>query len=74
MPPFPAPVLPVQVTVGGVPATVLYAGAAPGEVEGLMQIDVQIPSGIAAGSQVPVVLQVGSAVSAAGVWIAISGN
>jgi len=38
--PLPAPVLPVQVTVGGVPATIAYAGAAPGSVAGLMQVDV----------------------------------
>jgi uncharacterized protein (TIGR03437 family) len=34
------PVLPVSVTVGGIPATVQYAGGAPGEVAGLMQVNV----------------------------------
>lgn len=70
--PLPAPVLPVQATVGGLPATVVYAGAAPGAVAGLMQVDVPIPAGVQPGSQVPVVVQVGTAASGAGVWIAVS--
>jgi uncharacterized protein (TIGR03437 family) len=60
--------LPVTATVGGVPATVYYAGIAPGLVEGAMQVNVQIPDGISSGS-VPVVLQVGSATSQAGVLV-----
>jgi uncharacterized protein (TIGR03437 family) len=72
--PLPSPVLAVHATVGGVPASVIYAGAAPGAVAGLMQFDLLIPSGVSPGSQVPVVLQVGTATSGAGVWIAVSGN
>jgi uncharacterized protein (TIGR03437 family) len=54
-----APLLPVSVTVGGSPANVLYSGAAPGEVAGLEQLNVQVPAGIAAGSAVPVIVTVG---------------
>jgi len=40
----------VEATVGGLPAPVVYAGAAPGSVAGLMQVDVQIPPGVQPGS------------------------
>jgi len=69
------PLLPVSVTVGGIPATVQYAGGAPGLVAGLMQVNVQIPNGVQPGDRVPVVLQVGDATTTPGaVWIAVSGN
>jgi uncharacterized protein (TIGR03437 family) len=68
------PILPVRVTVGGVPATVQYAGSAPGQVAGLMQVNVQIPSGVQPGGYVPVVLQVGDRTSSPAVWIAVSPN
>ena len=62
-PPYPTPNSSVSVTIGGVPAQVMYAGGAPGEVAGLMQVNVQIPSvsGIPTGNAVPVVLQIVSA-------------
>jgi len=69
------PVLPVRVIVGGIPATVQYAGSAPGQVPGLMQVNVQIPAGVQPGGYVPVVLQVGDASTVDGaVWIAIASN
>lgn len=74
-PPYPQPLLPVSVTVDGLPATVAYAGAAPGEVAGLMQVVVQIPQGVQPGGYVPVVLKVGTSSSVSGAaWIAVSGN
>jgi uncharacterized protein (TIGR03437 family) len=73
--PLPTPVLPVTVTIGGVTINDLqYVGGAPGEVAGLLQINVQIPAGITAGSAVPVLIRVGSATSQAGVTIAVSAN
>jgi uncharacterized protein (TIGR03437 family) len=60
------PVLPVRATVGGFPAVVQFAGAAPGQVAGLMQVNVQIPAGITPGGYVPVSLQVGDLVSRPG--------
>jgi uncharacterized protein (TIGR03437 family) len=69
------PVLAVSVTVGGIPAFVPYAGGAPGQVAGLMQVNVQIPNGVQPGGYVPVVLQVGDASTTLGaVWVAVSGN
>jgi uncharacterized protein (TIGR03437 family) len=69
--PYPYPNLPVTVTVGGQNAPVQYAGGAPGLVAGLMQVNVQIPAGIAVGNAVPVVLRVGAGFSQAGVTIAV---
>jgi uncharacterized protein (TIGR03437 family) len=67
------PALPVSVTVGRIPAQVQYAGGAPGKVAGLMQVDVQIPSGVQPGGYVPVALQVGDSSTKPGaVWIAVT--
>jgi uncharacterized protein (TIGR03437 family) len=72
---YPKPVLPVSVTVGGIPVTPAYAGAAPTEVLGLMQIVVQIPPGVQPGGYVPVQLQVGSGSTVRGAaWIAVAGK
>jgi len=64
----------VSVTVGGINATVQYAGGIAGDVAGLMQVNVQIPAGVQPGGYVPVVLQVGNASSNLGTWIAVAGN
>jgi len=69
--PLPKPVLPVTVTIGGQTVTPQYAGGAPGEVAGVMQINVQIPSGTQTGGTVPVSIQVGTATSQPGVTIAV---
>jgi uncharacterized protein (TIGR03437 family) len=54
---------------------VQYAGAAPNEVAGMIQVNVQIPIGVEPGGCVPVVLQIGGASTIAGaVWIAVAGN
>jgi uncharacterized protein (TIGR03437 family) len=60
----------VSVTVGGQPANVLYAGAAPFEVEGVLQINIQLPPGVT-GMKVLVTITVGSAASQFGVTVAI---
>ena len=53
------------VSIGGVPATVLFSGVAPG-FAGLYQVDVQIPASVAAGSDVPLQISMpGSAVDTA---------
>jgi uncharacterized protein (TIGR03437 family) len=70
---LPQPNLPVSATIGGLPAVVYYAGAAPGEVAGLMQVNLQIPRGIQSGGYVPVVLHVGNAGTVSdAVWIAVA--
>jgi uncharacterized protein (TIGR03437 family) len=72
--PLPQPVAAVTVTIGGKVTVVQYAGQAPNAVAGVMQINAQIPSGIQAGNAVPVVVQVGSVNTQAGVTVAVSGN
>ncbi len=53
-PPFPVPVSLPGAFVGGLPASVLYAGPAPGEIYGLTQINIQLPSNVPPGA-VPIV-------------------
>jgi uncharacterized protein (TIGR03437 family) len=60
---------PVTVTVGGESALVLYAGSAPGEANGVVQVNVQLPEHLT-GTQ-PVVLTVGGISSPATVTVAI---
>ncbi len=71
----PLPLVPsnlgLSVTIGGQAAKVTYAGAAPEIVEGVIQVNVLIPTGIPPGS-VPVVLQVGGINSQNGVTIWIT--
>jgi uncharacterized protein (TIGR03437 family) len=55
---LPKPLLPVSATVGGKTAQVLYAGAAPGYIAGLMQTNLRLPPGIASGPS-PLVLNIG---------------
>jgi len=69
--PGPQPVLPVSVKIGGLPAEIVYFGGAPGLVAGLMQVNVRVPKGIAAGPAVPIVLTVGAASSQTGVTLAV---
>jgi uncharacterized protein (TIGR03437 family) len=64
-------VLPVGVTIGGVQAQVVYAGPAPGEIQGLFQINAIVPNGITPGSAVQILLTVGQAQSQIGVTIAV---
>ena len=61
-----SPLLGVTATIGGVPATVLYAGSAPGLVSGVMQVNLLIPATVASGSAVPVVITVGTASTQSG--------
>ncbi len=66
---YPRPILPVRVTVGGLNADVLYAGAAPQLAAGLMQINVRLPFNLPAASAVPITLAVGDNSSQPGVTI-----
>jgi uncharacterized protein (TIGR03437 family) len=68
--PYTVPMQPVTVTIGGQPAVVQYAGAAPGEVAGMMQINATVPSNIAAGSTSLVVV-VGGTSSASAVTVEV---
>ena len=64
-------VLPVSARIGGVDAEVIYAGAAPGLVSGVLQVNAKVPDGLDAGSAVPLVLTMGSAASQPGVTLAV---
>ena len=55
---LPKPLLPVSATVGGKVADVMYAGAAPGYIAGLMQINLRLPAGLPSGTS-PLVLNIG---------------
>lgn len=68
---LPSPLLPVKVTIGGREAVVHYAGAAPGLVAGVLQINAQVPDDVPPGSAVPIVIQVGDRRSPNGVTVAI---
>jgi uncharacterized protein (TIGR03437 family) len=65
------PVLPVNAMVGGQPAEVQYAGGAPGVVEGVIQVNLQIPATSQTGAAVPLMLQVGDSTSQPGITLAI---
>lgn len=66
-----APVLPLAANIGGLEAVVVDARSVPGQAEGIFQVEVRIPEGVDLGPEVPVVLRAGSAVSPAGVTIAV---
>jgi uncharacterized protein (TIGR03437 family) len=68
----PQSLLPVTVQIGNQSAEVLYAGAAPGMVEGIWLINLRIPDGLTVGSSLPIVLQVGGQTSQTGISIAVS--
>jgi uncharacterized protein (TIGR03437 family) len=69
-PAYPKPVKSVQVNIGGLPAEVLYAGAAPTLVAGVMQINVRIPADAQAGDNLVDVV-VGGVHSQPGVTVAV---
>jgi uncharacterized protein (TIGR03437 family) len=69
-PPYPRPLLPVMLTMGGSEADVLYAGQAPG-FAGLMQVNARVPAGFVPPGLLRLELTVGGAASQPGVTIAV---
>ena len=67
---LPHPAQAVQVLIDGRPAEVQYAGAAPGAVAGLFQVNARIPLDSSSGS-VPIEIHVGAASSQPGMTIAV---
>jgi len=57
---FSETIMPPTVTVGGVPASILFSGLAPTFV-GLYQINVQVPAAVPFGNTVPLVVSIGGA-------------
>lgn len=66
--PFPTLAATVTATVAGQPATVDYAGDAPGLVAGVLQVNITIPAGTPSGAQ-PVVINVGGVNSQSGITV-----
>jgi trimeric autotransporter adhesin len=64
--------LPVTATIDGVPAQVLYAGAAPGLLAGVVQINVQVPGGVKPNLAAPISLRIGSFTTQPGVTVSIN--
>jgi endo-1,4-beta-xylanase len=62
---------PVTATIGGVPASVVWAGPAPGRIQGFMQVGLVVPGGIAPGAQ-PVVIYAGGVTVQCGVTVAVN--
>jgi uncharacterized protein (TIGR03437 family) len=72
-PPFPAPILPVTVNIGGqeVQSTnITYAGEAPGLISGVLQVNAVIPAGVPSGPAA-VIIRVGGAASQTGVTVTV---
>jgi uncharacterized protein (TIGR03437 family) len=61
---------PVQFSIGGVPATVLYQGLAPGEI-GLYQFDLVVPNNVGAGNLVPLTFTQGGVSGTQKLYVAI---
>jgi uncharacterized protein (TIGR03437 family) len=68
---LPKPLAAVSVQIGGLPATVEYAGAAPGTIPGLFQINARISPVVPVGDSVPVIVKVGDLSSQPGVTVAV---
>jgi uncharacterized protein (TIGR03437 family) len=71
--PLPLAVPTPTVTIGGKTANVNYAGGAPNIVQGVMQVNAQVPAGLTAGDA-PVVILVNKTATQNGVTVAVSGN
>jgi uncharacterized protein (TIGR03118 family) len=67
---LPGPILPISLTIGGLPARVISATSAPGSVAGILQVEAIIPTGVTTGA-VPVVMSAGSASSQTGVTLSV---
>ena len=61
----------VQADIGGLNVSVLFAGAAPGLVFGVVQVNAEVPATVAAGNAVPLELTIGGVTSQT-VTIAVS--
>ncbi len=68
---YPTPQLPVSVTIDGLPAKVVYAGAAPGLVAGVLQINVLVPANAYGATYDQVIVTVGDYVSPTAVTITV---
>jgi len=68
--PLVVPLSAISATIGGQPATVTFAGSAPGLVSGVMQVNVTVPAGVS-GNNLPLVLTINGAPTTLGVTVAV---
>ena len=68
--PPPQPRQPVTVSIGGLDAEVIYAGAAPGLVSGVLQVNARIPAGLSS-TPAAVKISVGSASTLSPVTVSV---
>ena len=60
----------VTATINGVNAPVQFAGAAPGEVTGVIQVNITVPAGVS-GSALPLAITINNSTSLAGPTVAV---
>ncbi len=60
----------VTATINGVPATVEFAGAAPGLVTGVIQVNISVPSGVS-GTGLPLAITINGSTTAAGPTVSV---
>ena len=53
----------VTASIGGISAEVTYAGAAPGLIAGVVQVNLRVPDGVAPNLAAPISLTIGQAVT-----------
>jgi CheY-like chemotaxis protein len=68
---YPRPRLPVRLSVGGVPAELVFVAAAPHSVAGVLQINFRVPLNAPIGDAIPLVLTVGNASSSSVATMAV---
>ena len=66
----PAPPLAIQARINGQPALYVYAGEVPGQVAGVMQLNVQIPANAPSGN-LSITVSIGGNVSQNGVTVSV---
>ena len=66
----PAPLLAIQARINGQPALYTYAGEAPGQVAGVMQLNVQIPANAPSGN-LSITVSIGGNISQNGVTVSV---
>jgi uncharacterized protein (TIGR03437 family) len=69
--PLPLPISAVAVMMDGLPCQINFAGAAPGLVSGVLQINAQVPAGLMPGPAIPVGLQIGTVTSTSLITVAV---
>jgi uncharacterized protein (TIGR03437 family) len=70
-PPFARPKLSISILIGGLPASIVYAGAAPGQIAGVLQVNCVVPADAPTGEAVPILLRAGDFEGPAGVTLAV---